>query len=75
MLSKVISTEERGLYMGVQQTFGGASRVVFPIALGWAFDNLTRGAPFWISATLVMFTLTLSFSLPESVTARRSAPQ
>ncbi len=71
MLSKVISNQDRGLYMGVQQTFGGASRVVFPIALGWAFDHMTRGAPFWISAALVMFTLTLSFSLPASVTARR----
>ncbi len=68
MLSKVISTEDRGLYMGVQQTFGGASRVVFPIALGWAFDHLVPGAPFWISAALVMMTLTLSYALPVSVT-------
>jgi MFS family permease len=71
MLSKVISNEDRGLYMGVQQTFGGASRVVFPIALGWAFDHMALGAPFWISAALVIFTLTLSFSLPPSLTARR----
>jgi MFS family permease len=72
MLSKVISTEDRGLYMGVQQTFGGASRVVFPIALGWAFDHLVPGAPFWISATIVILTLSLSFALPASVTARKA---
>jgi MFS family permease len=72
MLSKVISTEDRGLYMGVQQTFGGASRVVFPIALGWAFDHLVPGAPFWISAALVMLTLTLSYALPVSVTGRKA---
>ena len=71
MLSKVISNEERGLYMGVQQTFGGISRVVFPIALGWAFDHMAPGAPFWFSATLVIATLTFSFALPASVTARR----
>jgi MFS family permease len=71
MLSKVISTEDRGLYMGVQQTFGGASRVIFPIALGWAFDHMVPGAPFWISASLVLMTLTFSFALPASVTARK----
>jgi MFS family permease len=73
MLSKVISTEDRGLYMGVQQTFGGASRVVFPIALGWTFDKLTPGAPFWISSTIVLMTLFFSFALPESVTARKQS--
>jgi MFS family permease len=72
MLSKVISNEDRGLYMGVQQTFGGASRVIFPIGLGWAFDHLVPGAPFWISATLVIMTLMFSIALPASVTARKA---
>ena len=72
MLSKVISNEDRGLYMGVQQTFGGISRVIFPIALGWAFDHLVPSAPFWISATLVILTLAFSFALPASVTARKA---
>ena len=34
LLSRVISPGERGLYMGVQHTFGGVSRVIFPIAAG-----------------------------------------
>jgi MFS family permease len=72
MLSKVISNEDRGLYMGVQQTFGGASRVIFPIALGWAFDHLAPGAPFWISAVIVLGTLSLSFTLPAIVTERKA---
>ena len=72
MLSKVISNEDRGLYMGVQQTFGGMSRVIFPIALGWAFDHLVPGAPFWISASLVIMTLLFSFALPASVTERKT---
>ena len=72
MLSKVISNEERGLFMGVQQTFGGISRVIFPIALGWAFDHLVPGAPFWISATIVILTLSFSFALPASVTVRKA---
>jgi len=72
MLSKVISDEDRGLYMGVQQTFGGMSRVIFPIALGWAFDRLVPGAPFWISATLVILTLSFSVSLPAKVSASKA---
>lgn len=70
LLSKVISQDDRGLYMGVQQTFGGLSRVVFPVLLGWVFDHVSHGAPFWISGTLVFATLALSFALPASVTAR-----
>jgi MFS family permease len=40
MLSRVVAGTERGLYMGVQQTFGGASRAVFPMIAGLAFDRL-----------------------------------
>jgi nitrate/nitrite transporter NarK len=34
LLSRVISQHERGLYMGVQQTFGGVARVLGPIGAG-----------------------------------------
>jgi MFS family permease len=63
MLSRVIPQTERGLYMGVQQTFGGISRVVFPILLGFSFDRLGHGVPFWISATLVFATIFLGLGL------------
>jgi MFS family permease len=59
MLSRVVSSSERGLYMGVQQTYGGITRVGFPIVLGFAFDTFGIQSPFWISATLVMATLLL----------------
>jgi hypothetical protein len=49
--------------MGVQQTFGGLSRVIFPIGLGYAYDHLGHGVPFWISATLVAATLLLSVGI------------
>src|SRR5690348_9920538 len=39
LLSRVTPSSERGLYMGVQQTFGGTARVVFPILAGFAFDR------------------------------------
>ena len=49
LLSRVIPSNERGLYMGVQQTFGGAARVVFPILAGFAFDRF-QDLPFLVSA-------------------------
>jgi len=67
LLSRVISNEERGLYMGVQQTFGGLSRAIFPMIAGFTFDHLGVGVPFVISAVLVAATLLLGFDL-ESYT-------
>jgi MFS family permease len=63
MLSRVISSSERGLYMGVQQTFGGITRIAFPVVLGAAFDMLGKQSPFWISAVMVLGTLLLGRDL------------
>jgi MFS family permease len=63
LLSRVISPHDRGLYMGVQQTFGGVSRVVFPLFAGWAFQTLGPGFPFWISAAFVAGTLVLGMGM------------
>jgi MFS family permease len=62
LLSQVIEPRERGVMMGVQQTFGGAARVVFPMLTGWAFE-LGTGYPFWISAAFVFATLFLSVGI------------
>ena len=35
LLSRVISPRERGLYMGMQQTYGGISRAIAPLFFGW----------------------------------------
>jgi multidrug resistance protein len=59
MLSHVTPADERGLYMGVQQTFGGLARVAFPIIAGFAFDRM-NALPFLLSAGLVAGTLLLS---------------
>ena len=59
LLSRVIPPQERGLYMGTQQTWGGISRVIFPLIAGWAFQSIGIGAPFWICATFVAGTLFL----------------
>ena len=63
LLSRVIGSHERGLYMGVQQTYGGIARVVFPLITGIAFDRLGHSVPFWISATLVVATIFLGMGI------------
>ena len=63
LLSQVIEPRERGVMMGVQQSFGGAARVLFPLLAGWTFEHLGVGYPFWTSAVLVLGTLFLSFGI------------
>lgn len=62
LLSRVISSKERGLYMGVQQTFGGVARVLFPILFGFLYDRST-GLPFLVSAAMVLFTVYLGLGM------------
>jgi len=59
LLSRVITQHERGLYMGTQQTWGGISRVLFPLIAGWAFQSIGISAPFWICGACVAATLLL----------------
>jgi MFS family permease len=63
MLSRVVPTPDLGLYMGVQHTFGGVSRVAFPIAAGFMMDGLGVGVPFWVSGLLVLILLPLTRAL------------
>src|SRR5215218_7206595 len=62
LLSRVIASKERGLYMGVQRTFGGVARVLFPILFGFLYDRST-GLPFLVSAALVLFTVYLGLGM------------
>lgn len=68
MLSRVVPGHERGLYMGVQQTFGGSARVIFPIILGLAFDWIIA-VPFVVSAVLVAGTILLGLGLEQRMAA------
>jgi MFS family permease len=63
----VVPGNERGLYMGVQHTFGGISRVLFPVAAGLLMDRFEVGVPFWISGLLVLATLPFAWALAESL--------
>ncbi len=67
LLSQVIAKHERGLYMGVQQTFGGAARVLAPIWAGFAWDHLGIPVPFWTGALLVAGTFFLGVGMEEYI--------
>jgi MFS family permease len=65
MLSRVISSRERGLYMGVQQTFGGVARVLVPLWAGFSYDHFGRGVPMFTSAALVLATIALGYGIDD----------
>ncbi|MGI9076954.1 MAG: MFS transporter [Gemmatimonadaceae bacterium] len=63
LLSQVIGEHERGLYMGLQQTFGGIVRVIYPLWAGFAWDKFAPAVPFWTSAGLVAAMFFLAIGL------------
>ena len=54
LVSRYAPQGETGQVMGVQQAFGGVSRLLGPIWAGWAFDGLGFRSPFWIAAGLML---------------------
>ena len=65
MLSRVISSGERGLYMGVQQTFGGLGRVLIPLWAGFSYDRFGHTVPLFTSALLVLGTIALGYGIDD----------
>lgn len=75
LLSRVVASHERGLYMGVQQTFGGIARVAGPLYFGWAYDHLGPRVPFMTAAVVVLLTITLGLDMESYIkpTERQAA--
>lgn len=73
LLSRVISQRERGLYMGMQQTYGGISRIIAPLFFGWAFDRLGVSSPYFFSAAFIVATIFLGFGLDKYARPARAA--
>ena len=71
MLSRVVPNAQRGLYMGVQHTFGGISRVSFPLIAGFGMDALGMGAPYLFAGAMVFATLLLTGSLSTYLEPQR----
>jgi multidrug resistance protein len=65
LLSRVIPANERGLYMGVQQAYGGMARVIVPLWAGFSYDHFGKNIPFITSALLVLGTLFLNFGIDD----------
>lgn len=65
LLSRVIAQRERGLYMGMQQTYGGISRIAAPMFFGWSFDHLGVSSPYFFSSAIILATISLGFGLDK----------
>jgi MFS family permease len=63
LLSRVIVPRERGLYMGMQQTYGGVARIIAPLFFGWCFDSLGVSSPYFFSSAFILGTVFLGFGL------------
>lgn len=70
MLSQVIPNHERGLYMGVQQTFGGLARVIGPLWAGFAFDYLGQSIPYFTGAVLAAGSILLGIGIEQHLPGR-----
>jgi MFS family permease len=65
LLSRVVSQRERGLYMGMQQTYGGITRAIAPVLYGRAFDTLGVASPYYFSSAIIAATILLGFGLDK----------
>jgi MFS family permease len=65
LLSRVIAPRERGLYMGMQQTYGGIARVIAPLFFGFAFDKIGVSSPYFFSSAILLATVSLGFGLDK----------
>src|SRR5437588_6701773 len=75
LLSRVINQRERGLYMGMQQTYGGVARIIAPLFYGWAFDSLGVSSPYFFSSAIIAGTIFLGFGLDKYARPERHAVQ
>lgn len=74
LLSRVIAPRERGLYMGMQQTYGGVARIIAPLFFGWAFDSLGERSPYFFSSAFIFATIFLGFGLDKYAKRDTASP-
>jgi len=73
LVSRYSERHELGVTMGVQQGYGGVARFAGPIWAGAAFQYLGVGAPFFLSAALVVGTLVFALGLDPPPVDRTAA--
>lgn len=64
LVSQVSKRKEVGQSLGVQQAFGGISRMLGPLWATAAYEYLSIRAPFWIAAILMGCVLLVTLRLP-----------
>src|SRR5215217_3080004 len=74
LLSRVISPRERGLFMGMQQTYGGVARIIAPLFFGWCFDRLGVSSPYFFSSAFIVATIFLGFGMGKYAKHGESGP-
>lgn len=74
-LSRVVPAADRGLYMGVQQTFGGVARALFPWWDGIAFETLGMASPFVTAGVLCLATIGLAVGLEAQIALPEERPK
>lgn len=74
-LSRVVPANDRGLYMGVQQTFGGVARAVFPWWDGIAFESFGMAFPFVTAGALCLLTIGLGVGLEREIGLPEETPK
>lgn len=75
LLSRVISPLERGLYMGLQQTYGGVARIIAPLFFGWSFDTLGVSSPYFFASAFIIATILLGLGLDKYAKHEETKPQ
>ena len=63
LVTRYADPDEVGQTVGVQQAFGGVSRLLAPIWAGAVYQGIGEQVPFWIGGALVLATAALSFRL------------
>ena len=75
LLSRVISPLERGLYMGLQQTYGGVARIIAPLFFGWSFDRLGVSSPYFFASAFIVATILLGLGLDKYARHEETKPE
>ncbi len=71
LITRFAPPDAVGQTVGVQQSFGGFSRLLAPIWAGAAFQALGPRFPFWIGGTLVLATAALALRFKSGEVPRR----
>lgn len=65
LVSRRTSRSETGQILGVQQSFGGISRMLGPLWAGFIYQHVGRPYPYWIAAVLMLSVSFLTLRMPQ----------